>query len=254
MVKNIRFGKVACDAILACQLAKKGFTGPVRVVEGEAGIRQVILQGNMDMDRLVDFSGWRMRNTRHKGLCACGAMQSHLYATLDIVGKHDLKPDDIAAVRLKFAPRALHHMASLVRKYPRNAETADHSAFYAHAYAIKERRLGLESSEPANFTDPIILDLIERITAEPDPSLEPYRRAGKVEILTRDGRRFEETVLTPHGYGDDPLTDGELEEKFWEMAIRNMGETQIRQLIDTVWNIDRVDDMGELARLMVFRT
>lgn len=253
MVKNIRFGKVACDAILACQLARKGFTGPVRIVEGEAGISQVLLQGNMDFDRLVDFSGWRILNTRHKHLCACGAMHAHLYATLAIVKEHDLKPDDIAAVRIRFAPRILHHMAALAKKYPRNAETADHSAFYAHAYAIKERRLGPESSDPENFTDPVILELTEKISAEPDPGLEAYRRGGKAEIITKDGRRFEQFIPIPHGYGDDPLTDVELEEKFGEMAARHMGEKQIRQVFETVWNVEKLDRMDRLLKLMVFK-
>jgi 2-methylcitrate dehydratase len=253
MVKNIRFGKVAYDAILACQLAKKGFTGPERVVEGEAGIRQVILQGSMDLDRLTDFSGWRMLNTRHKLLCACGAMHSHLYATQEIVTEHDLKPEDIALVRVKFAPRIVHHMGALAKKYPRNAETADHSAYYAHAYMIKERNLGPDSVNPENFTDPVILDLIEKITAEPDPSLEAYRRGGRVEITTNDGRKFENSILTPHGYGDDPLTDAELEQKFGEMAMRYMNDKQIKQIIDTVWNVDRLEDMGKLMGLMAFQ-
>jgi 2-methylcitrate dehydratase len=254
MVKNLRFGKVAYDAVLACRLAKKGFTGPVRVVEGESGICQVILQGNMNFDRLTDFSGWRMLNTRHKNLCACGAMHAHLYATLDIVRTHDLKPEDIAAVRIKFAPRIVHHMAALAKKYPRNAETADHSAFYAHAFAIKERNFGPDSSKPENFTDPVILDLIEKISAESDPSLEAYRRGGKAEIITKDGRKFEKTILTPHGYGDDPLTDAELGAKFGEMAIRRMSEKQIKQIIDTVWNVESLNNMGRLMKLMTFQS
>ena len=37
MAKNIRFGWAAHDAILACMLAKRGFTGPVRVIESDTG-------------------------------------------------------------------------------------------------------------------------------------------------------------------------------------------------------------------------
>lgn len=252
MAKNIRFGKVAYDAILACQLAKKGFTGPVRVVEGEAGIDDVILQGSMDYNRLTDFGGWRMLNTRHKYLCACGALHSQLYATLDIVKEQDLKPEDIATLRIKFAPRVVHHVASLAKKHPRNAETADHSAFYTHAFAVKERHLGPDSTNPKNFTDPVIFDLTEKISIEPDPSLEAYRRGGRVEVTTRDGRSFEKSVLTPHGYGDDPLTDAELEEKFGEMATKHMPDGQIRRIFDAVWNIEVMDSVGNLTALMAF--
>ena len=163
MAKNLRFGFITYDAILACMLAKKGFTGPVRVVEGESGFCEVILQGDMDFERLVDFSGWRILDTRHKALCACALLHGHIYATLAIIKEHDLKPEDIAAVRIKTNSYSCRHSTTFSKKYPRNAESADHSAFYANALAIKERAFGPESIEPEKFTDPVVLDLIEKI-------------------------------------------------------------------------------------------
>ncbi|MFC1941457.1 MmgE/PrpD family protein [Chloroflexota bacterium] len=255
MKKNLRFGWVAYDAILSCMLAKKGFTGPVRIIEGEGGWRQVIAQGDMDLERLVDFSGWRILNTKHKYLCANGTTQGHVMATLAIVKEHDLKPEDIAAVRIKACAREVRHTTTLAKKYPRNAESADHSAFYANALAIKERNFGPDSIKPEKFTDPIVLDLIEKITVEVDPDL-PYKTflGGTSEITTRDGRKFEKHTVTPHGYGNDPLTDKELEEKFREMATKYMSEKQIRQIFDTAWNVERLDDMGKLMKRMVFQS
>ncbi|MFC2059621.1 MmgE/PrpD family protein [Chloroflexota bacterium] len=250
MAKNIRFGFVAHDAILACMLSKGGFTGPVRVVEGESGFRQVVLQGSMDLDKLVDFSRWRILNTRHKVLCANGTTIGHVLATLAIVKEHDLKPENIASVRIRADVREARHTTTLAKKYPRNAESADHSAFYANAIVIKERVFGPESVEPEKFTDPIVMDLIDRITVEADPDLP--RRAGISEIITTDGRHFEKRVDTPHGLGDDPLSDPELEDKFKEMALKRMNEKQVQKIIDTVWRLDILADMGELASLMVF--
>jgi len=45
-----------------------------------------------------------------------------------------------------------HH--SLPKKYPRNAETADHSAFYANAIAIKEQAFGPDSFQAEKFYGP----------------------------------------------------------------------------------------------------
>ena len=137
-------------------------------------------------------------------------------------------------------------------KYPRNGESADHSAFYANAIAIKERAFGPEAFEPEKFTDPVVLDLIERITVEADPSMPVYGYQGMSEITTKDGRWFQKRVEVPHGLGDDPLTDGELEDKFREMAIKYMGEEQIQKIFGTVWNLESLEDMNALTRLMVF--
>jgi len=251
MSKNLRFGLVTYDAILACLLAKQGFTGPVRVVEGESGIREVIMKGDMDLERLVDFSGWRILNTRYKNLCANGSSFGHVLATLAIVKENDLKPEDIASVRLRTGLRESRHTASLVKKYPRDAENADHSAFYANAIAIKERHFGPEAFSPEKYNDPVILDLIEKISVEPDPDMSEHSIQGISEIVTRDGRKFEKRVDTPHGFASDPLTDGELEEKFREMASKYFSESRIQKIFNTIWNAEKLDDIGKLMSLMV---
>jgi 2-methylcitrate dehydratase len=206
----------------------------------------------MDFERLVDFSGWRILDTRHKALCACALLHGHIYATLAIIKEHDLKPEDIAAVRIKTNSYSCRHSTTFSKKYPRNAESADHSAFYANALAIKERAFGPESIEPEKFTDPVVLDLIEKIRVEPDPSMVDGGFQGMSEITTKDGRRFEERVDTPHGFGNDPLSDEELEDKFREMATKYMDKEQIKKIFDTIWNAESLENMSELTTLMVF--
>lgn len=253
MSKNLRFGWVAHDAILSCLLAQKGFTGPVRVVEGENGIREVIMRGDMDLEVTTDFSGWRILNTRHKTLCANGTTIGHVLATLAIVKEQDLKPEEIDTVRIITGLRESRHTTTPAKKYPRNAESADHSAFYANAIAIKERHFGPDSIIPDKFTDPVILDLIEKITVEPDRSMSEHSSHGISIITTRDGRRFEKRVDVPHGFADDPLTDKELEDKFRQMAIKYMPEKQIQKIFSTIWNLESLDDMSKLTGLMVFK-
>ncbi|MFC1987859.1 MmgE/PrpD family protein [Chloroflexota bacterium] len=249
MTKNTRFGFGAYHAVLSCMLAKNGFTGPIRVVEGNSGFRQVIYRGEMDLERLVDFSGWRILKTRYKSMVTNGSNHSNIFATMAIVKEQDLKPDDIAAVRITVNPAGATGRSTSAKKYPRNGETATHSVHYANAVAIKERDLGPESLKPDNFTNPVILDLIEKITVEADPKM--GGREGKSEITTRDGRKFEKHIVTPHGFGNDPLTDKELEEKFSKLTSSYIDEKQIRKIFDTVWNAEKLDNLSQLAKLTV---
>jgi 2-methylcitrate dehydratase len=251
MTKNLRFGFIVYNAILSCMLAQKGFTGPVRVVEGESGLRHAVLHGEMDLERMTDFSGWRILKTRHKILCVNGGTQAYVLATLAIVKENDLRPEDISAVLIRAPLSECQHTTTPAKKYPRNAESADHSAFYTNAIAIKERNFGPESFEPEKFTDPVVLDLIEKITVEPD--LNMHGHSGVSEIITRDGRRFKKRIDSPHGFGDDPLNDAELEDKFRQLAARYMGEEQIRNIIDTVWNAEKLEDISTLTKMMVFQ-
>src|SRR5262249_52212852 len=184
MAKNLRFGQITRDAIAASMLAKEGLTGPQRVVEGDGGYRDGIMRGDLDLQALTDFSGWRIRDTRHKRLCANGSTQGYLHATINLVTEHDLKPADIASVDIRASAREVRHTSALAKKYPRNAETGDHSAFYATAFAIKERHFGPDSRDPRHFSDPVILDLIGKISVRLDPELPPRSRAGTSEITT----------------------------------------------------------------------
>ena len=36
------------------------------------------------------------------------------------------------------------------------------------------------------------------------------------------------------------------------MAVKYMGETQIKQIFDTVWALEKLDNMEKLMKLMVF--
>jgi 2-methylcitrate dehydratase len=189
-----------------------------------------------------------MLDVRFKSVPANGPTASHVSATLALVREHDLRPADIGHVRIRCAVRESRHTTAPPKKYPRNAESADHSAFYANAHAIVWRSFGPESIEPWRFTDPTVLDLIERISVEADPQLASYQSLSR--ITTRDGRVLERRVDAPPGLGPTPFTDEQLAAKMTEMADRHMSAAQSRRLIDSCWNLDRQPDMRALTRDM----
>jgi 2-methylcitrate dehydratase len=249
MAKNIRFGWAAHDAIMACLLARRGFTGPLRVIESDVGVRHVVANGDMDISRLTDFSGWHIRKVRFKTLATNGSTHGHTLATLGIVTEHDLQPEDIVEVQITAPVREARHTTAPPKKYPRSAENGDHSAFFANAMVIKYRSFGAESTDPSHFTDPQILDLIEKITVTPEPAMAYYEGASR--IRTADGHVYERRVDVPHGMGDDPLSDDELEAKFTDLACRWIPAAQARRLAEACWGIDGADDVGTLIELTV---
>jgi len=169
------------------------------------------------------------------------------------VQEHDLKPDDIAAVRIRTSMRDYRHVTTPAKKYPRNTESATHSAFFGNAIVIKERALGPEQLRPEKFNDPVVLELIDKITVEPDPTfVGEFTSGGSSEITTVDGRRFEKRMEVPHGDFRDPLSDAEVEEKFKRTGRLCMDSSKIQSVIDTVWNLDKLETMQALTELMIW--
>ncbi len=248
--KNLRMGFVGRDAIEACFLAKNGFTGPVRVVEGDHGYKDTLLT-DINLNLAVDWSGWRILGARFKNLCADSTTMGHVQTTLKLVIENDLKPEDIDHVLVQSGLRAYGHTASWCKKYPRNAETCDHAAYYANAVAIKDRKYTINAMNPVNWEDPVVLDLIDRITIQPSDELDEFGSGGIVDIWTKDGRHFHDRREEPYGMGVTELTDEELEAKFREMVELRFSKEETDRLIHTIWNVEKLDDIGELIQMMI---
>jgi 2-methylcitrate dehydratase len=252
MSKSMRFGWVAYDAILSCLLAREGFTGPVRIIEGQNGISQAICQGAIDIEQMVDFTGWHIMDVVFKPVPSSWGLNGCVLATLALINENNIRHEDVAEVQIMLGEHNAYHHTTAAKKYPRNAESADHSAYFANAVAIKERRIGPDLFEEKYFTDPVVLDLIDKMSVKLDPTIRSWGNEGKSIIITRDGRRFEKLSRNPHGSAGDPLTDKELEAKFVEMATRYMSQRQVRKIIDTIWNLENLGNISQLTRLLVF--
>lgn len=253
MTKNIRFPMMAYSGILAAMLAKKGFTGPTTIIEGHDGFVEVIMKGEYDLSKLNNIKGkFAIRETCIKSIIADFSSHGHLTATLNLVKEHDIKPEDVAEVRITTSKRCAEHTGDPVKKYPKNKETADHSSYYLTAIAIIDRQIGPDQFTPEKFQDPKVRELINKVILQGDPELDKARPAGISEIVTKQGGRYRCRVDYPRGHARNPMTDEEIIGKFKSMASKHMKNKQINQIIDTVFGLDKLGDIGKLNRLMVF--
>lgn len=254
MTKNIRFPTMAHAGIMAAMLAQKGFTGPTTMIEGHDGFVEVIMDNEYDLDKLLGFKGkFAIRETCIKSIIADFSSHGHLTATLTLARENDIRPEDVAEIRITTSKRCAEHTGDPVKRYPKNKETADHSSYYLTAIAIIERQIGPEQFTPEKYNDPRLLELIDKVILEGDPSLDKARPAGISEIITKGGKKYSLRVDYPRGHARNPMTDHEIVDKFREMASNYMSDEQMKKLRDTVFEMDKLDDIGKLNGLMVFR-
>ncbi|MBI4188526.1 MAG: MmgE/PrpD family protein [Chloroflexi bacterium] len=253
MTKNMRFPFTARDGILAALLAQKGFTGPTRVLEGKSGFIDAVMDGDFDIEKLTDFGGrFRILDTEFKAWAACGTMQGHLNATFNLVKEHNIKPEDIAQIRIRAGTRTVEHTGAPVKRYPKNKETADHSTYYVTAIAIRERQLGPDQYAPEKYADPVTRELIDKVTLEIDTKLDRFGRAGITEITTRQGAKYSCHIDYPKGHPNNPMTDEDIRDKFTALANKFMTGKQIERAIDTIYHLEELNDIGHLMELLVF--
>jgi 2-methylcitrate dehydratase len=252
MAKNLRFPLTAYDAILATFLAQKGFTGPRRVIEGHSGYVESVAHGDFDYDKCTNFKGFRIMETWFKPFTSCGSTHGHITATLQLVKEHDIKPEDVAQVRVWAGSGDVEHTGQPEKRYPKNKETADHSSYYLTAIAIIDRNVRPEQFTPEKFEDPKVRELNNKIIFEADPGL-CFPAAGITEITTKQGETYRQRIDYPKGTIHNPMTDQELEDKFRSLASKFMSEAQMKEGIDAIYKIDKLKDVRELMNLLVFR-
>jgi 2-methylcitrate dehydratase len=176
-----------------------------------------------------------------------------LTATLSLVREHDIKPEEVAEIRITTSKRCAEHTGDPMKKYPRNKETADHSSYYLTAIAIMDRQIGPDQFTPEKYNDPRVRELIDKVILEGDPNLDKVRPAGISEIITGQGEKYSLRVDYPRGHARNPMTDEEIVGKFKAMASRHMSDKHMHQLIDTVFDLEELDDIGKLNGLLVVR-
>jgi 2-methylcitrate dehydratase len=253
MTKNIRFPTMSYAGIMAAMLAKKGFTGPTTIIEGNDGFVQVIMNGEYDLTKLIPTKGkFAIRETCIKSITADFSSHGHLTATLKLVKENDIKPEDVAEVTIITSKRCAEHTGDPVKKYPKNKETADHSSYYLTAIAIIDRQIGPDQFTLEKFQNPKVRELIDKVILKGDPDLDKARPAGISEIVSKQGKKYQCRVDYPRGHARNPMTDEEIIGKFKSMASKYMSDKQTNQIIDTVFALDKLEDVGKLNRLMVF--
>ena len=257
MARNLKFPYGAYGGILGAFLAKSGFKGPINIFEGRQGIAEIVTGGAMNLEKLIQpRKEWTILNTWVKRFSAGGVTQGVIDATLSLVKEHHIKAEDVAEVKIKTTSLTKRILGNPeTRRDPKTKESADHSSYYTAAIAILDRAVGPEQFSAEKLRDRRVRELIDKISLEPDPKLDEFSSPGSgpaiVEIITKSGVKYKCEVRHPKGHPMNPMTDADVEEKFRSMAGKLMVEEQMRQIIDTVYNLDKLDDIGDLVKMLV---
>jgi 2-methylcitrate dehydratase len=253
MARNLRFAQGAHGGICAALLAEKGFKGPLNVFEGRHGIAEVMTDGEMNLEKLRQpRKDWTILNTWIKNFPCGGSMHGQLEATLTLVKEHNIRAEDVREIRVRTNSRSSRILANpATRRSFKTKYTADHSSYYCTAIAILDRAVGPEQFSNEKLRDSRVRQLAEKIVIEPDPRLDEFLCAGIVEITTNKGDKYHCEVLLPKGHPLNPMADADIEKKFRGMAGKFMAERQLEQIIDTIYSLDKINDIHDLTKLLV---
>jgi len=217
-VKRLHGGSSSRTGVEAALLARAGLTGPSTIFEGHRGIF-AMFGGTHDISPLDSaWNDWQVVSTIFRFYPAVAATHSPLDALRAIRAAHPFDAQDVAEIRIGLPAWAVSHGAAITR--PTDAISAQFSlAFGVGLHLTTGRNAPEDYFDPARWTDPDILAIadIVRPYAMEIPAGDP-NLSSRVEIVLRDGHRFEHYQPGFHGHPVSPATAEDIVAKFRQNA------------------------------------
>ena len=241
--KQLHTAHAAGAGLTAAYLAKDGFTGARRILDGAQGLAAG-MSSDADARKLADGLGtrWTLAETSFKFHAACRHTHPAADALLQLVTEHRLAASDLGSVTALVHQAALDVLGPVVD--PQTVHQGKFSMGTVLGLVAVFGRAGLNEFD-ASYRDPAVRAVVEKVTMRLDDEVNtayPARWIGKVAVETVDGRRFEARVLEPKGDPGNTLSRAELEDKAMRLAAYGQAATpaEMRELIARVWALAEV--------------
>lgn len=253
--KRIQPGFSAAAGVQSAFLAAGGITGATNIVDGDFGLRALYSGGKIDMKYLTDEIGisFETANVSIKPYPCCRCSHPVIDAALSLKSRHGIRWQDIDEGTIYLPPQSMGQIGNpfAIRNNP--TVDAQFSAQYTAALAFfkgwprmddftSERILNQES----------IFELASRfmvIEFEKDKSsVIPV----EMEIILKNGSRFQIRIDEPKGSRNNSLTKKELEYKFFDCldhSIKSFSQIDRENILASFGSILELDDITDLVKL-----
>jgi len=255
MSKHLHPGKAAFNGVLAADLARAGFTGAKRILEGDRGFFRATA-ASWDASRITDGLGtrWKVSENCYKMHACCG----HTHTAIDVA--LDLREDiDLGAVRSIRIETYGPGYAIVKEPNPNTPYRAQFSIAYVVAAALAEGRVGLDQFSAARFDsdgvrEQVIASLLERTSVHVSDDLTakyPAAWPARLSIELTDGRRVQGAADFPRGNPENAVSTAELEAKFTALVAPRFGEGVAKRGLELLRGLDSCSDVSAAFRDLV---
>jgi 2-methylcitrate dehydratase PrpD len=125
---------------------------------------------------------------------------------------------------------------------------------YMVAVMLLDGTATLEAAhDEKRMNDPKVMELRRRVELRGDDELDKAlpRRGGIVELTLRDGRTLRYHTPDVRGTPQNPMPREEVDEKCYLLCLPVIGKPRARELVDSIWNIERLGNMRALRPLLM---
>jgi 2-methylcitrate dehydratase PrpD len=250
MTKPLHAGKAAYNGVIACMLAKSGFTADLNALDGRWGFLEILGHG-VDPEKIFGKLG-NPHSLINPGasikMYPCGSLgQPSMDTLLEIVSEEDLKPEHVKEIRLRAGPNILE---PLRYTQPADELQAKFSLQFGLASILLRRRAGLREYTLDFLNSAEMQQALKKVKTVHDPQIARMgtdKMRSIVEVELNNGQVISRTADTARGTPEKPLRETDLHEKFKECATFVLDEERVDLLFRTIQRIEEISDIRQLT-------
>ena len=198
--KPFHAGHASRNGVIAAILAREGLSANLNVLEGPRGFFYVFGQEQANIGRMRKNLGKSLAIVEEgvsiKPWPCCGGNHEALTAILQLIEKHDIKPDEVDSIEVATSWKP---PGPLVRINPEIGFEGKFSARYNMALALIDRKIDLDSYTKEKFQRPEVHSLMKKVNyiqhqdcVDRPLRLQSESRFAVVTVKLKDGRVLSE--------------------------------------------------------------
>ena len=246
--KRIHPGWAAACGITAASLAADDIPAPREAYEGRFGLYRSHLPPAeleaCDFARATAGLGarWEIENVAVKPFPACHFVHGCADAAIAL-HRAGIDPARVRSIIARVPAGVVKAVCEplAAKRRPRSDYDAKFSIPYAVASGLARGRLGLAELAPEALAEPRIEQLMDKVEYEIDAdSTFPRHYSGEVVVTLENGRTAANRVAVNRGNPERPLSNAEIEAKYFENCALSLDEAHARSIRELVLDLESV--------------
>jgi 2-methylcitrate dehydratase PrpD len=254
MTKPLHVGLGARNGVLAAKLAQSGFTANAKAIEAGVGFYQTLHAGTAINEQAIEELG-RSYALLADGLrikpYPCGGLTHQVIdSVLEFRAKHGLTAEMIESVDVDVVKHTFDRIAFRV---PQTSIQGKFCMPYLVARALIDGKVGIDTFTESAVRDPNVLKLAERVRMNLDTNLKKSDLGGRpcrVTVHLNNGKTYSREAEHAKGSPEFPMTEAELNEKYFECAKHAIPAASAQQALDHIQKLETLTSIRPLCDLI----
>ncbi len=252
--KRFQVGNAARAGLVSAHLARAGYVGAARPLEGRHGFLQAYAP-HPNADEAIAGLGrdWRTLEIAVKPYPACRFAHAAVDAILALRREHNLAPQQVERIVCGLPKKGILLVGEPIaqKRQVEGVVDGQFSMPFAAAVALLDGRL-VWDSYAERIGQPAVTALMQKVDVEGDAEVEalfPERFGARVRIHLADGRVLERLVASPKGEADNFVTADEMEQKFQGLVAPYLGAARGAALLQALLGLEELDKASAIFTL-----